>query len=158
MHRHNTRIGYSQSAPIVANTYIPGDAWFTCDRCSQRWRRSRMIVEWTNLRVCPKCLDPRPPQMMPPNVYPEGIPFPDARPPQDNPDDMGDDTSLYSVTGGQAATIGQYDANTSVGSLSPQPVLQTPVPQGPNVLTDDVAIRTGPISAPQVPYPPLTNE
>ena len=47
-----------------------GDAWFICDRCGQRHRRSRMLVEWDNLRVDAKCLDPRPPQMEPPDVYP----------------------------------------------------------------------------------------
>ena len=80
-----------------SDTYAPGNAWFQCDRCSQRWRRSKMRVEWDNLRVCPPCLDPRPPQIEPPNVFPEGIPFFDARPPNDRPDRLEDDTALSEV-------------------------------------------------------------
>lgn len=82
------------------NGYRAGNAYFICDRCSQRWRRSRMQVEWDNLRVCPPCLDPRPPQMQPPDVYPEGMPFLDARPPGDLPDRLVDDAALQSIMGG----------------------------------------------------------
>lgn len=65
-----------------------------------------MQVEWDNLRVCPPCLDPRPPQMQPPDVFPEGIPFFDARPPNDRPDRLEDDSSLQSVVGGIVVAIG----------------------------------------------------
>lgn len=107
-----------------------GGAYFICDRCGQRHRRSAMIVEWDNLRVDRKCLDPRPPQMMPPNIYPEGIPFLDARPPQDYPDRLVDDTTLYPVSGGISATNGTlYTApngqTTDPGALSPQSLLET---------------------------------
>ena len=87
--------------------YKPGGAFFICDVCSQRFRRTDMMVRWDNLRVDAKCNDPRPPQMSIPNVYPEGIPFPDARPPQDRPDRLEDDTSLQSVNGGFVAKLGQ---------------------------------------------------
>lgn len=73
-----------RAARWTRDHYRPGGAYFYCDRCSQRHRRSEMFVEWDGLRVDAKCLDPRPPQMTPPDVYPEGIPFPDARPPNDN--------------------------------------------------------------------------
>ena len=130
-------------------------AYFICDRCSQRWRRSQMCVEWDNLRVCRPCLDPRPPQMQPPNVYPEGIPFPDARPPQDNPDRLVDDTFLISVPGGFLATDGVY-AQTNAqyqppGALSPQNVIVDPVPDDLPLIdrvTDDITLRTGPVPAP----------
>jgi hypothetical protein len=135
------------------DAYRPGNAYFICDRCSQRHRRSAMLTEWTGLKVDAKCLDPRPPQMEPPDVYPEGLPFPDARPPQDNPDRLQDDTCLYPVVGGIAATDGQYWTSpagqpTFPGGLSPQQLVETPTPEGPNVLEDDVTFITGPVYAP----------
>jgi len=106
-----------------------------------------MYVEWDNLRVDRKCLDPRPPQMSVPDVYPEGIPFPDARPPQDRPDRLEDDTSLGSVIGGiiiQNGLLYPLDQEEEQpGSLSGQPLTETvafPVPdtlgtQNGNILT-----------------------
>ena len=148
------------------DAYRGGDAWFICDRCSQRYRRSAMLTEWTGLKVDAKCLDPRPPQMMPPNVYPEGIPFYDARVPQDNPDRLVDDTALGSgygrfvVLDGQTYPGGQ---NGQPGALSPQPLTEsvatapnTPEPDNPSVgtplgadvLADDVTFLTGTIPPP----------
>lgn len=147
------------------NGYRAGNAYFICDRCSQRWRRSRMQVEWDNLRVCPPCLDPRPPQMQPPDVYPEGIPFLDARPPGDNPDRLVDDTGLQSGLGGLYVVDGLTGPlNQQPGSISPQPFTESieaepndaepgqpagiGTPIGPNVLADDVTFITGPVAAP----------
>ena len=43
--------------------------------------RQDVAKEWTSLIVCKDtCFDPRPPQLDPPNVYPEGLPLPDIRP------------------------------------------------------------------------------
>lgn len=120
-----------------------------------------MIDEWDHLKVCPPCLDPRPPQMSPPDVYPEGIAFPDARPPQDNPDRLYDDTYLQAVSGGMVATDGVYPiyANgqqTPAGGLSPQPVLVDPILTDTplrDLVTDDVTLRTGPVYAPTVTGP-----
>lgn len=110
------------------DTYIAGNAWFTCDRCGTRFRRSQMITEWDGLKVDIKCLDPRPPQMIPPVIYPEGVPFTDARPPQDNSDRMQDDTSLQSVAGGfivvPAGQLNPADQRQQPGALSPQPVIE----------------------------------
>lgn len=62
-------------------TYIPGGVWFICDRCGEKKRRSQVAKEWTNLIVCrATCWDPRPPQLDAPEVGPEGLPIPDARP------------------------------------------------------------------------------
>jgi len=150
------------------DTYKPADAWAICDRCGQRVRRSQLYVEWDNLRVDRKCLDPRPPQMQPPRVYPEGIPFPDARPPQDNPDRLTDDTALQSVTGGFiVAPPGQYHnggQNQLPGALSPMSLTESVTaspnipepgqpstigtPISPNVLADDVTFITGRVGAP----------
>ena len=140
-----------------ADTYR-GGAWAICDRCSQRWRRFQMIEEWDHLKVCPPCLDPRPPQMMPPDVYPEGIPFPDARPPQDNPDRLYDDSYLMAVSGGLTVTNGTYPVyangqKTPEGGFSPQPIQVTPIPADlplRDQVTDDVTLRTGPVYAPSV--------
>lgn len=139
-------------ARLIADGYIPGDAYFVCDRCSQRRRRSEMLTEWTGLKVDARCLDPRPPQMQPPNIYPEGIPFPDARPPQDNSDRLQDDTSLQSVTGGFIVSPpGQLYPNgqqQQPGALSPLPIYQNPIPLGRDVLADDITFITGPMVAP----------
>lgn len=132
--------------------YRPGNAYFICDRCSQRHRRSAMITEWTGLKVDRKCLDPRPPQMTPPDIYPEGIPFFDARPPQDNPDRLTDDTTLQSIGGGFMVTPpGQLypnGQNQQPGAISPSSVEQTPIPLGPNVLEDDTTFITGFVGSP----------
>lgn len=67
----------SQGAPC----YVPGGTYSVCDRCSKKRRREDVAREWTNLIVCKDtCWDPRPPQLDPPNVWPEGIPLPDIRP------------------------------------------------------------------------------
>lgn len=150
-----------------SNTYKSGDAWAICDRCGRRHRRSAIWTEWDNLRVGIDCLDPRPPQMMPPNVYPEGIPFPDARPPADNPDRLMDDTTLQSVSGGvtiQDGALYPNGQNQQPGALSPLQVYESVTaspndpepgqpgaigtPIGPNVLADDVTFITGPVFAP----------
>jgi len=134
------------------SSYRSGNAYFICDRCSQRWRRSKMLTEWDNLKVCPVCIDPRPPQMMPPAIYPEGIPFMDARAPQDNPDRMQDDTSLMPITGGIGITNGQLIPGAPVGAISPRQVLESPIPPlSANLLEDDITIRTGPVAPPSVP-------
>ena len=133
------------------NMYRSGNAYFICDRCSQRWRRAKMLTEWTNLKVCPVCIDPRPPQMMPPDIYPEGIPFFDARVPQDNPDMLMDETYLFPITGGIGLTGGIEIPDAPIGALSPRPVIESPLPvPNANVLADDIEIRTGPIAPPSV--------
>ena len=145
-----------------------GGPYFVCDVCSQRFRRRDMRVRWDNLRVDAACNDPRPPQMSVPNVYPEGIPFPDARTPQDRPDRLTDDTSLQSVTGGMAAPVGQTNPNgqnQQPGALSPLPFYESidtegapyipepgnptvGTPIGADILADDVTFITGPVAAP----------
>ena len=148
----------TQSYP-GSDTYLPGGAWFICDRCSGRFRRTDMKIEWTNLRVDAKCLDPRPPQMSVPNVFPEGLPFPDSRSPQDRSDRLEDDTSLQSVQGGFAVQNGVTYPNGQVqqpGALSPQPLIEDNAPVGPNTVADDITFITGPVSAPQNPtYAPI---
>lgn len=126
----------------VTTTYRAGNAYFICDRCSQRWRRSSMLVEWDNLRVCPVCIDPRPPQMTPPDVYPEGIPFVDARSPQDNPDRLSDDSYLSPVVGGVTAPYGgpalQPNGQTMPdGGLAPREFVEDPLPYIENELVGD---------------------
>lgn len=158
MPRLASRFGY----PGYDN-YQPGNAYFICDVCGQRFRRSAMLTRWDNLKVDAACNDPRPPQMFPPNIYPEGIPFPDARPPQDNPDRLWDDTALESVIGGfKVKPWGQLHndgQDNGPGSLSPQQVQvdQIPpwVPDGnPNPPADFVTLRTGPAYAPTAPIFP----
>lgn len=144
--------GWNKNARWKYDTYQAGNAFFTCDRCSGRFRRSLMLTEWDGLKVDRLCYDIRPPQMIPPVIYPEGMPFRDARPPQDNPDRLQDDTSLQAVPGGFIITPpGQLYPNgqsQQPGSLSPQQLVENPTPKGPNVLADDITFITGVIPAP----------
>ncbi len=61
-------------------SYIPGQPYGLCDRCGFKRRLPQLRAEWTNLMVCDECYDPRPPELDPPHVYPEGLPWPNARP------------------------------------------------------------------------------
>lgn len=51
-----------------------------CERCDFRYPLIRIRTEWSGLRVCPDCFDPRPPELSPPNLKPEGVPLPNAAP------------------------------------------------------------------------------
>lgn len=64
------------------DNYRPGGTWGVCDRCAFQRRLSTLKVEWTGLKVCTECFDPRPPQLDPPYIGPEGLPVPGARPDQ----------------------------------------------------------------------------
>lgn len=51
-----------------------------CDRCKFRKRDRELRLEWTNLRVCNECWDPRPPWLDAPVINPmEAAPVPNAR-------------------------------------------------------------------------------
>ena len=52
----------------------------TCQRCDFVFMLAELRKEWTNLKVCNKCFDPRPAENRPPNVRPEGVPVPGASP------------------------------------------------------------------------------
>lgn len=141
------------SHALARSTYRPGGAWFICDRCSQRFRRAEMFTEWDGLKVDALCLDPRPPQMTPPDIYPEGVPFVDARPPADAGDALMDDSTLAPVTGGITITTGQspqYRARGQTplqpGDYAPQDFLPSPVPANSvNLVQDDKELKTGPV-------------
>lgn len=52
-----------------------------CDRCGLIVEpHSKLRKEWTGLLVCPECWDPKPAEMRPPPVKPEGLPVRNARP------------------------------------------------------------------------------
>lgn len=51
-----------------------------CERCNWRCNLSEMRKEWTGLKVCPDCFDPRPSNLSPPRVRPEGMPLLNAAP------------------------------------------------------------------------------
>ncbi len=66
-----------------APNYVAGNPWGICDRCAGKYRRSGVNAlrkEWTELWVCETCWDPRPPEMTPPVVWPEGLAIPYAKP------------------------------------------------------------------------------
>lgn len=61
--------------------YIPGDYWAVCDRCGFEYRNSRLVTEeWTGLRVCRKCVDPKP---IYPTQEPDRVAVPIPRPEND---------------------------------------------------------------------------
>lgn len=62
-------------------SYIPGNHWVCCDRCGFKKRRTEISKEWDGLMVCTAtCLDPPPPQLFTPTLWPEGVPVADPRP------------------------------------------------------------------------------
>lgn len=66
-----------------APNYIPGRPWGICDRCAGKYRmagHNSLRLEWTGLLVCNRCWDIRPPDMTPPNIWPEGVGIPNAKP------------------------------------------------------------------------------
>lgn len=62
------------------NDYQPGRPWGCCDRCAFNVRHDTLRKEWTGLMVCSDCYDPRPADLDPPRIYPEGLPIQDPRP------------------------------------------------------------------------------
>lgn len=62
------------------NHYKAGGAYGLCQRCAFKFRLNELSQEWSGLRVCKDCRDPRPPELSPPDVFPEGLPRPDASP------------------------------------------------------------------------------
>ena len=75
--------GLAQTRPLG---FFPGRSLGVCQRCGFTRFVDELTLEWDGLRVCQKtkgtngCLDPRPPQMTPPNVYAEGLPVPGFSP------------------------------------------------------------------------------
>jgi hypothetical protein len=51
-----------------------------CQRCGFKHRLNQLRKEYTGLRVCTPCFDPKPAEMKPPKYKPEGLPRPDAAP------------------------------------------------------------------------------
>ena len=63
------------------NDYVAGGTYGICDRCGEKHRLAALRKEWTSLKVCGACYDPRPAQLDPPHIDPaEGKPKPDSRP------------------------------------------------------------------------------
>lgn len=75
------------------NDYIPGGVWGCCDRCGFNFRLTELRTEWTGLKVCSADLDPRPAELSPPRIYPEGMPVKGARP--DPGDVLGENTTTW---------------------------------------------------------------
>jgi len=66
---------------FTGNDYLSGQPYGLCDRCGEKHRLKSLRKEWTNLKVCGPCFDPRPAQLDPPQIDPnEGKPLPDSRP------------------------------------------------------------------------------
>lgn len=62
-------------------SYLEGRVWGVCDRCGRQRDLTQMRTEWTNLKVCSRCYDMRPPELDPPKLDPmEGAPVKEPRP------------------------------------------------------------------------------
>ena len=61
---------------MVDYTRVKGE----CQRCGFVYKLSALRREWTGLKVCNKCWDPRPAETRPPRVKPEGVAVPGAVP------------------------------------------------------------------------------
>lgn len=44
------------------NYYVAGQWNAVCDRCGVEYKSAELLAEWTGLRVCRKCWEPRHPQ------------------------------------------------------------------------------------------------
>lgn len=60
--------------------YRPGGTWGICDRCGFKKRLNTLRREWSGLMVCTDDWDPRPRDLSPPSLRPEGLPVRNARP------------------------------------------------------------------------------
>lgn len=57
-----------------------GPPYGECQRCGFKYRLTQLRKEWTGLRVCKPCLDPKPADTKAPKYKPEGLPRPNASP------------------------------------------------------------------------------
>ena len=57
-----------------------GAPYGVCQRCGFKLRLTKLRKEWTGLRVCGSCLDPKPVETRAPDVKPEGLPWRNASP------------------------------------------------------------------------------
>lgn len=65
----------------TGNDYVPGGAYGICDRCGFKHRLLSLRKEWSGLKVCGECFDPRPEHLDPPYINPEeGKPLREPRP------------------------------------------------------------------------------
>jgi hypothetical protein len=60
--------------------YGAGNPYGQCIRCGLVYRLSDFRKEYTGARVCKDCVDPRPAELTPPRIEPEGLPRKDAQP------------------------------------------------------------------------------
>lgn len=81
----------NQAHPV--DDYQPGGTYGICDRCAFQKRLRDLRTEWTGLKVCCDCYDPRPADLSPPRIYPEGQPVKGARP--DPGDVLGPNTTTW---------------------------------------------------------------
>ncbi len=82
----------------TGNDYVHAQPYGICDRCGFKFRLKAMRTEWTNLKVCGDCYDPRPEHLDPPYITPnEGAPLPNSRP--DELIEASDDDQLDTSTG-----------------------------------------------------------
>lgn len=64
-----------------AGAYQSGRPYGICDRCGWKFRLDELRLEWTELKVCAKCWDPRPVHLSAPSINShEGAAIPGARP------------------------------------------------------------------------------
>jgi hypothetical protein len=68
----------------IRNGWRPGDWLYQCQRCGFTHYASQIKLEWTGLRVCSTCWEPRHPQEFVRGVR-DDMTVPFANPPADSP-------------------------------------------------------------------------
>lgn len=102
--------------------YVTGGTKAICDRCGFEYPLKSLRKEWTGLMVCAKDLDPKPPQMSPPKVRPEGLPLPNARPDNQTEADEFAWLDALAAEGGQPAAMA-VDPTFTAGIAGAGPTL-----------------------------------
>lgn len=70
-----------------------------CDRCGQIFKLSALSYEWTHLKVCNACWDPRPAQDFPRKLEAESEALWDPRPENDRVAGLGRIRGEYEIIG-----------------------------------------------------------
>lgn len=92
-----------------------GGGWGVCQRCGFQYDLNDLVKEWTGLRVCRKCKDPRPAQLTTPKIGPEGLASPNASPQPSFTEAASVTYDWPSIAAGSSATTAVTVAGASVG-------------------------------------------
>jgi hypothetical protein len=92
-----------------------GGGWGVCQKCGWKYDLNDLKREWTNLRVCTTCWDPRPPQLSAPSVKPEGLARQDASPEPTFAEAASESYTWGTIAASSTATTAVTIAGAAVG-------------------------------------------